>query len=170
VIGTDILTKVITDNTLKGNGTMDSPLGLAGVEKTGSYAPVIGIIDTTKGGELPEVAKLGARYVTKEWVNDYGLLYNGAGVGEISAKLDVDGRGWRVPSKADWDSLLNSMEACKYQNHTSSKCHVELGKEAGYFLKSECGWLGQPDCECTRTKPFTGCVVTRTLTILMTAE
>ena len=159
VIGSDILTKVITDYTLKGNGTMDSPLGLASVEKTGSYAPVIGVIDTTKGGELPDVAKLGTRYITKEWVNDYGFLYNGAGIGQISEKLDIDGRGWRVPSKADWDVLLNSMEGCKYQNHTSSKCHVELGKEAGYFLKSECGWLGQPDCECTRTKPFTGCVV-----------
>ena len=158
VIGTDILTKVITDNTLKGNGTMDSPLGLAGVEKTGMYAPVIGIIDTTKGDKLPEVSKLGTRYVTKEWVNDYGYLYNGAGVNQISDKLAADKRGWRVPTKADWDALLNSVEPCEYRNHTSAKCHVELGKYAGHYLKSECGWLGQPDCECTRTKPFTGCV------------
>ena len=159
VIGTDVLTKVITNNTLKGNGTMDSPLSLAGVEKTGSYAPVIGVIDTTKGNSLPEVAKLGTRYVTKEWVNDYGFLYNGDGVKEISEKLDIDKRGWRVPSKADWDALLNSIEPCKYRNHTSAKCHVELGKIAGLDLKTECGWVGQPDCECTRTKPFTGCVV-----------
>ena len=157
VIGTDILTKVITDNTLNGNGTMASPLGLAGVEKTGSYAPVIGVIDTTNGEKLPEVAKLGTRYITKEFVNDYGLLYNGDGVTEINQKLAIDRRGWRVPSKEDWDALLNSIEPCKYKNHESAKCHIELGKFAGQFLKSECGWVGQPDCECTRTKPFTGC-------------
>ena len=39
LIGTDILTKVITDGTLKGYGTLDSPLGLNGTEKTGQYAP-----------------------------------------------------------------------------------------------------------------------------------
>ena len=33
VIGSDILTKVITDGTLRGNGTINSPLGIAGVEK-----------------------------------------------------------------------------------------------------------------------------------------
>ena len=159
VIGTDILTKVITDNTLKGNGTMASPLGLAGVERTGSYAPVIGVIDTTKGEKLPVVSKLGTRYITKEFVNDYGLLYNGAGVSEISNKLALDRRGWRVPSKADWDALLNSLEPCEYRNHESAKCHVELGKLAGQFLKSECGWIGQDPCECARTKPFTGCTV-----------
>lgn len=96
VIGTDILTKVITDNTLKGNGTMASPLGLRGIERTGSYAPVIGVIDTTKGEKLPVVSKLGTRYITKEVVNDYGLLYNGAGVSEISNKLALDRRGFCI--------------------------------------------------------------------------
>ena len=157
VIGTDILTKVITNNTLSGNGTMDSPLKLAGVEKTGSYAPAIGVIDTTKGEELPDVARLGTRYITKEYVNDYGFLYNGYGVEQITNKLDIDGRGWRVPTKEDWDALLNSIEPCKYRNHSSSRCHVELGKLAGRNLKSECGWVGQPSCDCTRTKPFTSC-------------
>ena len=64
IIGSDILTKVITDGTLKGDGTIDSPLGISGVEKTGMYAPVNGKIDLTNGGRLPEVAKLGTRYVT----------------------------------------------------------------------------------------------------------
>lgn len=154
VIGSDILTKVITNNTLKGNGTMQSPLRLSGVEKTGTYAPVIGVIDTTNGEKLPNVAKLGTRYITKEWVNDYGYLYNGDGVNQISEKLEADERGWRVPSKADWDALLNSVEPCEYRNHGSSKCHVELGKVAGSELKSECGWLGQEPCNCAITKPF----------------
>ena len=167
IIGSDILTKVITDGTLKGNGTMDSPLGIAGVEKTGMLAPALEVFDLTKGGTLPEVAKLGTRYVTKEYVNDYGYLYNGAGVAKISQRLKddyiskntkEDARfAWRVPSKADWDALLNSIEPCDYRNHNSAKCHVELGKVAGKYLKSECGWLMQPDCECTITKPNTGC-------------
>ena len=166
IIGSDILTKVITDGTLKGNGTISSPLGIAGVEKTGMLAPAIEVFDLTTGGTLPEVAKLGTRYVTKEYVNDYGYLYNGAGVAKIQQKLKAKlGKNvkenakyaWRVPTKADWDALLNSIEPCEYQNHTSAKCHVELGKYAGKYLKSECGWLGQPDCECTVTKPSTGC-------------
>ena len=157
MIGHDILTKVITDGTLKGDGTIDSPLGINGVERTGMYAPVKGKIDLTNGGSLPEVAKLGTRYVTVEYVNDYGYLYNGAGVSKIISNLEAEGKGWRVPTKADWDALLNSIEPCEYQNHNSARCHVELGKLAGKYLKSECGWLGQPDCECTVTKPFTGC-------------
>lgn len=157
IIGSDILTKVITDGTLKGNGTIDSPLGINGVEKTGMYAPVKAKIDLTTGGHLPEVAKLGTRYVTVEYVNDYGYLYNGAGLQKISEQVAAEGKGWRVPSKADWDALLNSIEPCEYQNHNSARCHVELGKLAGKYLKSECGWLGQPECECTSTKPMTGC-------------
>ena len=167
IIGSDILTKVITDGTLKGNGTISSPLGINGIEKTGMLAPAIEVYDLTTGGTLPEVAKLGSRYVTKEYISDYGYLYNGAGVKKISEKLkekyiskntrENERYAWRVPSKADWDALLNSIEPCEYQNHNSAKCHVELGKYAGKYLKSECGWLGQPDCECTITKPSTGC-------------
>ena len=157
IIGSDILTKVITDGTLKGNGTMDSPIGIAGVEKTGMLAPAIEVFDLTTGGTLPEVARLGTRYVTKEYISDYGYLYNGAGLNKIQQKMAIDRRGWRVPSKADWDALLNSIEPCEYRNHTSAKCHVELGKYAGKFLKSECGWCNQPDCDCTITKPNTGC-------------
>jgi len=157
IIGSDILTSVITDGTLKGLGTIDSPLGINGVEKTGLYAPVKGKIDLTSGGQLPEIAKLGTRYVTVEYVNDYGYLYNGRGVAKITAHLDEEGKGWRIPTKADWDALLNSLEPCEYRNHNSTRCHVELGKVAGKYLKSECGWLGQPECECTSTKPLTGC-------------
>ena len=83
LIGTDILTKVITDGTLKGYGTLDSPLGLNGTEKTGMYAPVIARIDLTQGGKLPEVSKLGTRYATIEYINDYGYLYNGSGLDKI---------------------------------------------------------------------------------------
>ena len=157
LIGTDILTKVITDSTLRGYGTLDSPLGLNGTEKTGMYAPVIARIDLTQGGKLPEVAKLGTRYATIEYVNDYGYLYNGNGVNKIANKIEEEGRGWRVPSKRDWDVLLNLIEPCEYRNHDSARCHVELGKVAGKYLKSVCGWEGQPFCECAPTVPITSC-------------
>lgn len=152
-----ILKKVITDGTLRGNGTIDSPLGLSKTEKTGMYAPVKSKIDLTAGGKLPHVAKLGTRYITVEYVNDYGYLYNGKGLDKISHKLEHDKRGWRVPTKNDWDALLNSIEPCDFRNHGESRCHVELGKVAGKYLKSECGWIGQEDCACTATKPTTGC-------------
>ena len=182
VIGSDILTKVITDGTLKGNGTMTSPLGIVGVEKTGSLAPVQEVFDLTNGEKLPEKAKLGTRYVTKEYVSDYGYLYNGiikkngaivgGGLYKIQQKLKEefisentkkgDERyAWRVPSKQDWDTLLNSIEPkvddCICRNHDSIDCHVELGCYAGKLLKSECGWCNQPQCECSSRKPGSGC-------------
>lgn len=159
VIGSDLLTKVITDGTLKGDGTISSPLGLSGTEKSGMIAPVKGRLDLTKGGKLPEVAKLGTRYITIEYVNDYGYLYNGEALAKITESLEKEGKGWRVPTKADFDVLLNSIEPCDYQNHNSAKCHIDLGLVAGKYLKTECGWLGEPDCECTSTAPMTGCSV-----------
>ena len=174
VIGSDVLTKVISDNTLIGLGTMRSPLGLAGVEKTGMLAPAIKMIDLLDGKKLPKVAKKGTRYVTREYVSDYGYLYNGAGVNKIQKILDniyndeekfkeVSDRKyyWRVPSKTDWDKMLNSIEPCRFRNHNEAACHVELGKLAGKFLKSECGCMGgeypQLECTCMSTKPYSGC-------------
>ena len=169
VIGSDILTRVITDGTLKGDGTMNSPLGIRGVEKTGSLAPVLEVFDLTKGEKLPEAAKLGTRYITMEYVSDYGYLYNGAGVEKIQQKLnekysaknltEAEMQGaWRVPSKQDWDKLLNSVEPCdSCRTHGKADCHIELGCQAGKYLKSECGWMQQPPCTCNATKPTTGC-------------
>ena len=170
VLGSDVLTKVISDSSLRGLGTMSSPLGIAGTEKTGMLAPAIKLLDLTDGSELPEDTKLGTRYVTKEYVNDYGYLYNGAGVEKISQILDneyekkqiykeVDGREyyWRVPSKADWDALLDSIEPCKYRNHKTAQCHIELGKLAGKFLKSDCGWINSEyECTCDGKIPYDG--------------
>ena len=151
--------RVVSDDTLVGFGNSKSPLGVKRTEKTGFYAPADGIIDITTGGTLPCSAKLGTRYVTKEYINDYGYLYNQCAVRKISSMLEEDGRGWRVPSKADWDALLNSIEACGYKNHSSAKCHVDLGKCAGKFLKSECGWVGQVDCTCDGTAPITSSTI-----------
>lgn len=157
VIENNVLSKVITDGTLKGDGTVTAPLGINGTEKTGVLAPVKEVIDLTNGRKLPTAAKKGTRYLTIEYVNDYGYLYNVAALSKISNAAKADGKGWRVPSKADWDALLNSIEPCSYANHEAASCHAELGRYAGKYLKSECGWVGQKDCSCTSTKPMNGC-------------
>ena len=165
IIGSDILTRVITDGTLKGHGTVGKPLGIAETEKTGSLAPALEKIDLTQGGMLPEVAALGTRYVTVEYVDNYGYLYNGLGLETIKERLAEEAKGkgldvsewWHVPTKEEWDALLDSVEPCEFRNHTSAKCHTKLGKYAGAYLKSACGWLCQPECECSITAPSTGC-------------
>lgn len=157
VIENNVLSKVITDGTLKGDGTVTAPLGINGTEKTGVLAPVKEVIDLTNGRKLPTDAKKGTRYLTIESVNDYGYLYNVAALSKISNAAKADGKGWRVPSKADWDALLDSIEPCSYANHETASCHAELGRYAGKYLKSECGWVGQEDCACASTKPMNGC-------------
>ena len=154
ILGKDVLTHVIHDGTLRGDGTIYNPLGLNGTEKTGVLAPVQAMYDLTKGEKLPDTVKLGTRYLTVEYVNDYGYLYNYEGVKKIAAQLEAEGSAWRIPTKADWDALLDSIEECEYRNHTSSACHVQLGNLAGKYLKSECGWVGEDECECSSTAPI----------------
>lgn len=111
------------------------------------------MIDKTKGEKLPENPTIGDRYVTIEENSEYGYLYNFNAVNIINSRLQSEGKGWRIPTKADWDRLLNSIEPCTARNHDSAACHMELGKYAGKYLKSACGWLGQEDCECESTLP-----------------
>jgi len=153
VIGGDILTRVTTDGSLTGNGTINSPLGISETEKN---RPAIKLIDKTIGEELPDAHTRGDRYITKEYVSEFGYLYNFDAIAKIQEKLDEEGRGWRVPTKADWDCLLDSIEPCNYRDHTSSACHQILGKYAGKKLKSICGWKGSEDCECKNTVPLPG--------------
>lgn len=159
ILGKGLLTRVISDGSLKGNGTIGSPLGIRETEKN---TPAIKLIDTTIGEELPTDAIRGDKYLTKELYSDFGRLYNFYAVQEIQAMLDEDGRGWRIPKKSDWDALLNSIEPCGYYKdgdylpHDDTACHVELGKYAGQKLKSRCGWLGEPECECKNNSPMAG--------------
>ena len=153
VLGGGFLSRVITDGTLSGEGTVDSPLGISETEKN---RPAIKIIDKTKGEQLPETFTRGTRYVTKEYMSEFGYLYDFYAVQRINEHLMSEGKGWRVPTKADWDCLLNSIEPCDYRDHNSAICHQILGKYAGKKLKSSCGWKGQDDCECKITKPLHG--------------
>ena len=145
-----ITNKVYTDGTITGDGTIEKPLAIASTER---QIPAEALIDAIKGEKLPETPAVGQRYITKEYISDYGYLYNYDTAKEIQKSLDEDGFGWRIPTKEDWDCLLNSIEPCDYQDHNSTKCHIFLGKYAGKKLKSACGWEGESDCECKNTIP-----------------
>lgn len=153
VLGGGLLSRVISDGSLTGDGTIDSPLGISLTEKN---RPAVKLIDKTIGEELPETFTYGTRYITKEYISEYGYLYNFYAVNKIQERLNAEGKGWRIPTKADWDCLLNSIEPCDYRDHDSAMCHQMFGKYAGKKLKSSCGWLGQDDCECKVTKPIIG--------------
>lgn len=154
VLGGGLLTKVTTDSTLTGNGTKKSPLGISELYKD---TPAIKLIDKTNGEDLPETPQKGDKYVTKEKTSDFGQLYNNLNIEQITEILKEefgsDDYAWHVPSKEEWDCLLNSIEPCDYQNHGDEGTNIELGKYAGKKLKATCAWLGEPDCECKNTRP-----------------
>lgn len=132
--------KVITDGTILGNGTYGAPLGIDPLELTGQYKPAISFIDMTTepAGELPAENVLGDRYVTLEKRNMAGYLYDFTAVQQIEQYLNMLNNGWRIPTKEDWDSMLNAIEICdEARNHTSTMANVQLGQLAGKFLKSK---------------------------------
>ena len=136
----DLLKGVSHGSTLYGRGTPKHPLDVSLVERTGTYSPVDKIINMTEGEVLPEEPSFNDRFITYEWISDYGYLYNFDAVKSINKSLSDNSSQWRVPSKADWDKLLNSIEPCGYKNHDDEGCHEMLGKYAGVKLKSVDGW------------------------------
>lgn len=136
-----VLTEVISDGTLRGLGSKKVPLGIAAVEKTGMYKPVIKLIDRVNGEMMPpcQTAHKGDRYLTRESVSDYGYLYNFKSICKIKEDLK---NGWRIPSKEDWDDMLNAIEPCdEYRTHNQATANTMLGKYAGKLLKSRKYWL-----------------------------
>ena len=146
-ITTEIVANIITDATLVGRGTCHSPMGLSSVEKTSAYKPAIKVIDKTQGAYLPkfEFNKLGDRYITYEDYNEYGYLYNYRSA--LCFTQDIHG-GWRIPTKEDWDNMLNAIEPCDTdKNHDAPSCNIVLGKFAGKFLKSQDKWVKSGHCD-----------------------
>jgi uncharacterized protein (TIGR02145 family) len=140
VEGRDII--VATDNTLKGNGTMFNPLRLSTVEKTGTFSSASEYLDLTNIthlNQMPDGKYKGYRVVTKEKIDNFGCLYPYTAVEKIQRTLEENGSQWRVPSKADWDELLNSLECAEDRNHDSMTC-TWLGMNAGSGLKSSDMW------------------------------
>lgn len=123
---------VVTDNTLKGNGTPIHPLSISRMWRPGMLKPVEAYVD-----ELPtEGMDAGDRYVTTEAVDTYGALYNLRGVLNIMRALR--GTGWRVASKDDWDDMLNALEPEKAdRNHHLHECNEYLGESANHYLEDK---------------------------------
>lgn len=140
---------ISVDGSLIGNGLAKSPVGLSPVVKTGHYKPVKGFIKVSEGEKLPIGSCVfpGDRFLTQETVNGFGLLYDYEAVKKIACALKEQHSEWRIPTKDDWDDMLNAVEPCEdFRNHESSTANKYLGHYAGKYLKSVEGWKKDNDC------------------------
>ena len=131
---------VLHDDSLVGTGAKDSILKISNINKTGYYLPAIKLIDTTKLESLP-TENIGChdRYVTKEKISKFGALYSVKGMQKIAAHLQEMNSDWHIPSKEEWDELLNSIDT-NVNNHDSKESNIDLGEFAGAILKSTQYW------------------------------
>lgn len=129
--------KAATDGSIKGDGSIDNPLRISEVEKTGTYSPANELVEIPKDETMPDGDKLGKGYrvVTKEYVTKFGRLYNYDEVKKIAEQLNEIGSPWRIPSKEDWDEMINSIEECNEGRNHESKGSGYYGKKAGALLK-----------------------------------
>lgn len=159
-INYDGMMAIASNEEFVGDGTIKRPLGLSPASKTGQYKPVIKIIDKTNGENLPNCNRAyGDRYITKEEVSDYGLLYPFSGVQSIATDLADANNGWRIPTKDDWDHMLDAVEPNpEHRNHTSSTQNKWLGQYAGKLLKTTDKWLGSQSEDDTDDNENTTCI------------
>ena len=135
--------QVSSDNTLTGNGMPNKPLGIHPMYRTGLYRACDRFIDTDNGEEFPSGDDLGVgdRFLTNEKFSSYGILYNYAGVKELMNRLEETNSPWRVPTKAEWDDMLNAIEPdpeCK--NHNDCRASAYFGCMAGAILRQNGMW------------------------------
>ena len=137
--------EVATNETLVGNGTSAKPIGISKMHKTGMYKPVIKFVDIKNKEKLPDehLLRPGDRFVTLESVSEHGLLYNFTGVKEIMKDLAEEHSQWRIPTKDDWDGMLNAIEPNQCDRNHASVSSKYLGKYAGKLLKSKHLWMAE---------------------------
>lgn len=117
---------------LNGNGTCENPLRISNVEQCGYYKVVKDIIP-----QLPTYNKSnGDRYITVNKHSNFGCLYNKQGMLTIVNLLNQLNSMWRVPTKNDWDVLIDYCETC--EDHY---------KVAGKILKSINYWEGNTNLD-----------------------
>ena len=143
---------VATDSTLIGSGVPSNPVGISPVYKTGVFVPVKKIIDgnDSHGNEMLPFGKNvlpGDRFLVYTTNSKFGMLYNYEGVKKIACDLEASHSGWRIPTKEDWDDMLNAIEPCEAdRDHDSATANKYLGHWAGRFLKSTDIWKGEACC------------------------
>lgn len=148
--------KLYVNDTLSGKGDKSDPLRISETEKTGKFATVDEFRDLTNGDgtltnelAISEGLKKGYRIVTKENISKLGLLYSYENAKIIQGELEVGASEWRIPSKDDWDRMLNSIEprvsngcgdTSETKDHSSRTSNEWLGTVAGRKLKSVDLW------------------------------
>ena len=145
--GFKVNTTVYHDYSMEGYGSQEFPLGVSNLSKTGRYQPAIKLIDTTLEDEnhkriesLPtDNNAQHDRYVTKEKISRFGRLFPLYGVEEISKDLKGISSEWHIPSKEEWDEILNVID-CATPTHSKDYSNAELGEFAGSALKSAKYW------------------------------
>ena len=131
------------DVTITGDGTKASPLSVSSPYRPGYYHAVDSIVRVNEGESLPskDELKKGDRFLVVDGLSKYGLLYNYNGVACIASDLAESSSEWRIPTKEDWDDMLNEIEPCKCdKNHSTTGGNKYLGRFAGKFLKSRDEW------------------------------
>ena len=146
----DIIIKELlsnNDETINGDGTKKNPLSLSPLQRTGQYKPVLSFINTNNGETLPDKENnvRGDRYIVSDTHNVYGMLYNYDSVHQIACDLVSESSQWRIPTKEDWDDMLNAVEPNEEDRvHDDMTPNKYLGKWAGNFLKSRDRWINSP--------------------------
>lgn len=126
-------------SSINGNGSKENPLRIPNLLHTEYNIGVKAIVD-----ELPkENLHNGDKYVTVNKHSNFGCLYNKQGMLTIVDELAKINGNWRVPTKEDWDKLLDFCEACdEDRQHGGTDTNVVYGKIAGKALKSREFWTG----------------------------
>lgn len=153
--------KVAVNETMEGTGTPSNPIGVSSSYKTGQYKPVNGIVETIvsntycsdgcicNGHVEIKNPKPGDRYIVSEKIGAYGFLYNFKDATQIACELKKANSKWRIPTKEDWDDMLNGVEPCECdRDHSKSVPNKYLGKWAGKLLKSKYYWKKDNGCDC----------------------
>lgn len=141
-----ILIGIKTDNTLIGCGTEQEPLGLSPLEKTGQFSVVSEYLDATSNPKSLSACTKGKGYriVTKETVDNFGYMYPESSLELIQQRLIESGSDWRIPTKEEWDEMLNSLETeDEYRTHggfSPATTTRQYGLIAGVALKTVDCW------------------------------
>ena len=130
-----------------GDGSVDYPVRVSPMYKTGYFAPVERLYDMTAGEVRPVGITAGYRCLTKEEHSDSGLLYDREALDYVIDKLnspEYNPNGWRVPTIDDWNDMLNASEDCEHRNHHTAGDGPK-GAEAGFNLKHPEYWGNEDD-------------------------